>query len=270
LTSPFAVPHHHCLRSFWTFPSLGHHLIFTYLICSTAVMMSAQPYPSAQYPMSMSLTAETHTRHNMYRGHPVPQATPPMGGHIAQFPGYPTPPTHGHSTMYRSPVPELTTFGLLTPQTAAPSQFGSPLMASGGYTPMPSTPSNRWGTIPALLSPMTSVHPQLPSPYGHHHHPSPIIGQDPTCAAPGEVFSSVPFRHDHMGGDALGFHHPVYPSHPGPVFRPGPGLGIKTGLHGQFILGADGQPATEIKKRSRTAQACERCRIRKARVSNRS
>lgn len=130
-----------------------------------------------------------------------------------------------------------------------------------------STPGHQWGTLNALaLSPMGHMDPSMG--YGYHphaHHASPIMGQDPNCAAPGEVFSSVPLRTD-LTGDALGFHHGPYgahPHHPG-VFR-GTGLGLKA--HGQFILGADGQPTTEIKKRSRTAQACERCRIRKARVS---
>jgi hypothetical protein len=219
--------------------------------------MMAAPYPPpSQYSVNMSPT------------HGTPN---PGSAHVGHAPfGYPTPSPHPHhSQLYCSPVPEFTTFNNVTPPTVTPSQFGSPLIASGyphpGGTPTP----HQWGTLNALsLSPMGTLDSSIA--YGYPH-PSPVLGHDPAgagagaCAAPGEVFSAIPIRHDHMGPDALGFHHPVYPPHPGPVFRGHHGL--KAGPNGHIILGVDGQPTGEIKKRSRTAQACERCRIRKARVS---
>lgn len=144
---------------------------------------------------------------------------------------------HGH--------PDMSAFGLVTPPTQTPPAFGSPLIASGAYPPLGGASQSPWSLNAIALQ-------------DQHYYPA---HYDPSCAAPGELFA-VPAGAQVMHDGTLAY--------PGvhPVYHRDHHLGVMEPAHlkGQAILRADGQPA-EVKKRSRTAQACERCRIRKARVS---
>jgi hypothetical protein len=167
---------------------------------------------------------------------------------------------HHHQQMYLG-QPDMSAFGLVTPPTTNSAQFGSPLIAGGAY-PMAGTPTPQWSmNVNALaLSPAIGNDGTMPSFYA----PSPLLGSDPS----GDVFSTGPMARDGMT-EGLGFHGVPQMGHHHPhhhLYGVAPGqLGAKPGHH--LMLDAAGNPAPEIKKRSRTAQACERCRIRKARVS---
>ncbi|GMK57007.1 hypothetical protein CspeluHIS016_0308470 [Cutaneotrichosporon spelunceum] len=155
----------------------------------------------------------------------------------------------------------MSAFGLVTPPTTTTAQFGSPMVAGGGYPPMAGTPTPQWSmNVNALaLSPAVGNDGTMPSFYA----PSPLNGSDPTW----DVFSTGPMSVRDGMTEGLGFHgvpqmgHHHHAHH---MYGVAPGqLGAKPGHH--LMLDAAGNPAPEIKKRSRTAQACERCRIRKAR-----
>ncbi|KAL1406871.1 hypothetical protein Q8F55_006280 [Vanrija albida] len=140
---------------------------------------------------------------------------------------------HGH--------PDMSAFGLVTPPTQTPPTFGSPLIASGAYPPAAS---------PWSLNALALQDQQ------HYYAAAGAAPYDPSCAAPGELFAVAPqVMHD----PSLVYHgmHPLYRRDQLGAIEP-------AHLKGQAIMRADGQPA-EVKKRSRTAQACERCRVRKAR-----
>lgn len=142
---------------------------------------------------------------------------------------------------------------LVTPPTTTPAQFGSPLIANGNYSPMPgSAPHTPWGMNALSLSP-------LPSDGGFSYAPSPMMASD--CG--GTEYLTTPLSAHSQPGMEMGY---GYVGTPGLYRRDQFGMDIGLGVK-PVIIGADGQPAPEIKKRSRTAQACERCRIRKARVS---
>lgn len=233
-------------------------------------MMATQPYPS-QYGVAPG------SSRNIYR---INTATPvAQGPHSAGGYFHPPPPQHHphphhphahHQQMYLG-QPDMSAFGLVTPPTASSAQFGSPMIANGAYPPMSGTPTPQWSmNVNALaLSPAIGSDGQMP-----FYAPSPLLGSDPSCAAPGDVFTTGPMSaRDGMteglgfhGVPQMGHHHHPHHHHPHHMYSVAPGqLGAKPGHH--LMLDAAGNPAPEIKKRSRTAQACERCRIRKARVS---
>lgn len=228
-------------------------------------MMATQPYPS-QYGVPGS-------SRNVYRINTTTQGMPTggphsAGGYFAPPPGHH--PQHGHPHAHHQQMylgqPDMSAFGLVTPPTTTSAQFGSPLIANGAYPPM-GTPTPQWSmNVNALsLSPAIGSDGTMPSFYA----PSPLLGNDPNCAAPGDVFTTGPMSARDSMTEGLGFHgvpqmgHHHHHHH---MYGVAPGqLGAKPGHH--LMLDAAGNPAPEIKKRSRTAQACERCRIRKARVS---
>lgn len=210
-------------------------------------MMATQPYPSPQ----MQSAPNTGSR-NIYRintNQPSSSPGPPSGGGMY----YPPQPQYMH---HYSPQHDVSAYGLVTPPASSAPQFGSPIMPQGYYG---SSASSQW-SLNGLVSPLSSDGMSLPG----YYVPSPLLGNDPHCAAPGEVFSSHSYGREPMAGDALGFTNGV-PVHHHQMYGVQTHIG-KPGQH--MIVGPDGQPAqAEPKKRSRTAQACERCRIRKARVS---
>ncbi|KLT41711.1 hypothetical protein CC85DRAFT_319663 [Cutaneotrichosporon oleaginosum] len=225
--------------------------------------MATQPYPS-QYGVAPS------SSRNVYR---INTAAPGMPGPHSAGAYYPPPQHHPHPHAMQHPhhhqqmylgQPDMSAFGLVTPPTTTSAQFGSPLIAGGGYPGMAGTPTPQWSmNVNALaLSPAIGNDGTMPSFYA----PSPLLGGDPS----GDVFSTGPMSaRDDMteglgfhGGPQMGHHH-----HAHHMYGVVPGqLGAKPGHH--LMLDAAGNPAPEIKKRSRTAQACERCRIRKARPAN--
>lgn len=201
----------------------------------------AQPYPTSQYAVPLSNPNQQPPR-NMYR---LNTAQANAGAAYAY--SYNTPQSgHFHQ-------PDMQ-FGLVTPPTNTPAQFGSPLIANGNYSPMPgSAPHTPWGMNALSLSP-------LPSDGGFSYAPSPMMGPE---ACGGTEYLAAPMSHSAPGME-MGY---GYIGTPGLYRRDHFGMDIGLGVK-PVIIGADGQPAPEIKKRSRTAQACERCRIRKARVSS--
>ncbi|BEJ11854.1 hypothetical protein CspHIS471_0203140 [Cutaneotrichosporon sp. HIS471] len=222
-------------------------------------MMATQPYPS-QYGVAPG------SSRNVYR---INTATPGVPGPHSAGAYYPPPQHHQHPhvmphshhpQMYLA-QPDMSAFGLVTPPTTTTAQFGSPLVPGAGYPHMGGTPTPQWSmNVNALaLSPAIGHDGTMSSFYA----PSPLLGSDPA----GDVFSTGPMSARDGMTEGLGFHgvpqmgHHHHPHH---MYGVAPGqLGAKPGHH--LMLDAAGNPAPEIKKRSRTAQACERCRIRKAR-----
>lgn len=119
----------------------------------------AQPYPSSHYAVPMSNPNQQPPR-NMYR---LNTAQANAGAGYAYSYNTPQSGHFQHQDMQ---------FGLVTPPTTTPAQFGSPLIANGNYSPMPgSAPHTPWGMNALSLSP-------LPSDGGFSYAPSPMMASD--------------------------------------------------------------------------------------------
>lgn len=204
-------------------------------------MMATQPYPTP-------LPSDNSGSRNIYRIN-TSNPTPSPGPHSAGGGGFYYPPQQQQQQHYFNQYhPDVSAYGLVTPPASTVPQFGSPLVPQAHYGSV----SSQW-SMTGLVSPISDGN----VPPSGYYAPSPMLGTDPHCAAPVEVFTGHHPR-DPMPMDALGF----APVHPQQMY----GIPGMPGKH--ILIGPDGQPAQpEVKKRSRTAQACERCRIRKARVS---